>query len=138
MEMYHDYGHNPAEMRAAVSMAKLQDRRIIAVMQPHTFSRVKTLFSDYLTCTRDADITLVTDIFAARETDPGDINSHMIVNGMRMQGIDAYLTPGFDDAESWLLENGREGDLVLTMGCGNINLLNDQMQRHCNQQNKAT
>lgn len=130
MEMYHDYGHNPAEMKAALSMAKLQDRRIIAVMQPHTFSRVKTLFSAYLTCTREADITLVTDIFAARESDPGDINSRMIVDGMREQGIDAVLTPGFDDAESWLLENGREGDLVLTMGCGNINLLNEQMQHH--------
>ncbi len=130
MELYHDYGHNPAEMRAAIGMAKLQDRRVIAVMQPHTYSRVKTLFRDYLTCTTEADITLVTDIFAARETDPGDINSTMLVDGMRAHGIEAYLAPGFTDAEAWLLENGRAGDLVLTMGCGNINLLNIQMQRH--------
>ena len=46
----------------------------------------------------------------------------MLVDGMRRNGINAYLTPSFDDAENFILKNGREGDLVLTMGCGNINL----------------
>ena len=101
-------------------------------MQPHTYSRVISLFDDYLTCTQKADITLVTDIYAAREKDPGTINSQMLVDGMRRHGVKAILTPGFDDVEDWLLTNGREGDLVLTMGCGNINLLNEQMQRNAN------
>ena len=130
MELYHDYGHNPAEMRAAISMARLQGRRVIAVMQPHTYSRVKTLFEDYLTCTQEADITLVTDIFAAREKDPGDISTPMLIEGMHRHSIQAYHTPGFDETEAWLLQNGQPGDLVLTMGCGNINLLNDQMNAH--------
>ncbi|NLD52460.1 MAG: UDP-N-acetylmuramate--L-alanine ligase [Clostridiales bacterium] len=133
MEMYHDYGHNPAEMRSAIGVAKMQGRRVIAVMQPHTYSRVKGLFQDYLTCTGEADITLVTDIYAAREADPGDIHSSMLVEGMRANGIRAHLTPTFDDTEAWLLQHGQPGDLVLTMGCGNINLLNDQMQRHWDQ-----
>ena len=130
MRMYHDYGHNPAEMKSAVSVAAMQGRRVIAVMQPHTYSRVKGLFDDFLTCTRQAAITLVTDIYAAREMDPGDIHSRMLVEGMRGSGIEAYLTPTFEDTEHWLLRHGREGDLVLTMGCGNINLLNDLMQKH--------
>ncbi len=130
MKMYHDYGHNPAEMQAALQVARLQNRRIIAVMQPHTYSRVISLFDDYLTCTSEADITLVTDIYGAREKDPGTINSQMLVDGMRRNGINAYLTPSFDDAENFILKNGKEGDLVLTMGCGNINLLNEQMQKH--------
>ncbi len=134
MRMYHDYGHNPAEMQSALRVAKMQRRRVIAVMQPHTYSRVKGLFAGYLTCTQDADITLVTDIYAARETDPGDIHSSMLVDGMRKNGIDAHLTPTFDDTEQWLLKNGRPGDLVLTMGCGDINLLNDRMQRHWDEQ----
>ena len=54
----------------------------------------------------------------------------MLVEGMRGSGIEAYLTPTFEDTEHWLLRHGREGDLVLTMGCGNINLLNDLMQKH--------
>ena len=117
-------------MRSAIHVAKMQGRRVIAVMQPHTYSRVKGLFEDYLTCTQEADVTLVTDIFAAREQDPGDIHSGMLVEGMRANGIEVHLTPTFDDTERWLLQHGQPGDLVLTMGCGNINLLNDQMQKH--------
>ncbi len=138
MKMYHDYGHNPAEMKSAIDIARLQKRRIIAVMQPHTYSRVISLFTSYLTCTKEADITLVTDIYGAREKDPGTISSRMLVDGMLSRGIKAYLTPSFDDAEQWLLRNGREGDLVLTMGCGNINLLNEQMQQHWDQQTQQT
>lgn len=131
VKMYHDYGHNPTEMRAALDVAVLQKpRRLWAVMQPHTYSRVKSLFNDYLTCTQAADFTLVTDIFAAREKDPGDIHASMLVDGMRKNGIDATLTPTFDDTEKYLRDHWQEGDLVLTMGCGNINLLNEQMQLH--------
>ncbi|MDI9520018.1 MAG: UDP-N-acetylmuramate--L-alanine ligase [Bacillota bacterium] len=130
MDLYHDYGHNPAEMRVAIDMAKLQNRRVIAVMQPHTFSRVKTLFNEYLTCTKKADITLVTDIFAAREVDPGDISTPMLVEGMRKHGVNAFHTPDFDSTEAWILINGKKNDLIITMGCGNINLLNEQMQRN--------
>jgi UDP-N-acetylmuramate--alanine ligase len=54
----------------------------------------------------------------------------MLVDGMRKHGVDAHLTPSFEDTENWLLENGQPGDLVLTMGCGNINLLNELMQQH--------
>lgn len=131
VKMYHDYGHNPEEMRSALSVAAMQHaRRVWAVMQPHTYSRVKGLFQDYLTCTRAADFTLVTDIFAAREKDPGDIKAEMIVEGMRAHGINAVHTPTFDDTEKYLRAHWQPGDLVLTMGCGNINLLNEQMQLH--------
>lgn len=137
MAMYHDYGHNPAEMKAAISMAAGQARRVIAVMQPHTFSRVKSLFEDYLTCTRGADITLVTDIYAAREKDPGDIHSSDLVEGMRARGLNAHLTPTFNDTEEWLIGNGMPGDIIITMGCGNINQLNTQMQQHENEKEMA-
>ena len=131
VKMYHDYGHNPTEMRAALSVAKQQrPRHLWAVMQPHTYSRVKGLFQDYLTCTEIADYTLVTDIFAAREKDPGDIKAEMVVEGMKAHGVNAVHTPSFDDTEKYLREHWQEGDLVLTMGCGNINLLNEQMQLH--------
>ena len=131
VHMYHDYGHNPVEMRGALSVACEQHaNHVWAVMQPHTYSRVKTLFDDYLTCTQAADYTLVTDIYAAREKDPGDINSQMLVDGMRAHGVNAVLTSTFDDTEAYLRAHWQPGDLVLTMGCGNINLLNEQMQQH--------
>jgi len=131
VEIFHDYGHNPAEMRNALSIARKRCKgHLWAVMQPHTFSRVRTLFDQYLTCTEEADYTLVTDICAAREKDPGDLNSGMLVEGMRKNGINAEWTPSFDDTEEYLKSHCRPGDLVLTMGCGDINLLNDQIHRH--------
>ena len=131
VDIYHDYGHNPAEMKNALSIARKNcSGKLWAVMQPHTFSRVRTLFDQYLTCTKEADITLVTDICAAREPDPGDLNSGMIVEGMRRNGIDAVWTPSFDDTEAYLKSRWKPGDLVLTMGCGDINLLNEQIHRH--------
>ena len=131
VEIFHDYGHNPAEMRSVLSVAQLRCKgRLWAVMQPHTYSRVKRLFDEYLTCTEEADFTLVTDICAAREKDPGDIHSGMLVDGMRQHGINAVWTPSFDDTEAYLRAHWQPGDLVITMGCGDINLLNDQISRH--------
>ena len=131
VSLYHDYGHNPAEMRTAVHNAVMQHPHAVwAVVQPHTYSRVITLFDAYLTCTEEADHTLVTDICAAREKDPGTINSAMLVDGMRKNGVDAYLTPSFDDCEQYLRYHWQPGDLVITMGCGDINLLNEQMHAH--------
>ena len=131
VEIFHDYGHNPAEMRNAISIARKRcEGRLWAVMQPHTFSRVRTLFDEYLDCTKEADFTLVTDICAAREKDPGDLNSGMLVEGMKKHGIQAFWTPTFDDTEAYLRAHWKSGDLVLTMGCGDINRLNDQMNRH--------
>ena len=130
-ELFHDYGHNPAEMSNAVSIARKRCKRgrLWAVIQPHTYSRVKTMFEDYLSCTEDADVTLITKIFAAREKDPGDIDSGMLVDAMKDRGLDARLTPEFSDAIKVLRDEVREGDLVITMGCGDIYKLNDMLDQ---------
>ena len=131
VKLYTDYGHNPAEMRSALeNAAKQPHKRLFAVVQPHTYSRVKTLFQDYIHCCDLADDVLVTDIFAAREKDPGDIHATMLVEAMQKEGVPAHYTPTFDDAEAYLRAHWQPGDLVITMSCGNINLLNDQLQKH--------
>ncbi|MBQ9010758.1 MAG: UDP-N-acetylmuramate--L-alanine ligase [Clostridia bacterium] len=129
--LYTDYGHNPAEMYSALENAKMQPhRRLFAVMQPHTYSRVKTLFNDYIHCCDLADEILVTDIFAAREKDPGDIHATMLVDAIAKTGKSVHYTPTFDDCEKYLREHWAPGDLVRTMSCGDIHLLNAQIQRH--------
>ncbi|MDR2657210.1 MAG: UDP-N-acetylmuramate--L-alanine ligase [Oscillospiraceae bacterium] len=129
--LVHDYGHNPPEMRNAMKVAAMQPHNHLwAVMQPHTYSRLKGLFADYIHCCDEANTILVTDIFAAREVDPGDIHATALVDAMRGQGLDAVYTPTFDDAERYLRQHWHPGDLVLTMGCGNINLLNAQIEAH--------
>ena len=131
VKLYTDYGHNPAEMHSALDNAAHQPhKRLFAVMQPHTYSRVKTLFKDYIHCCDAADEILVTDIFAAREKDPGDIHSTMLVDAIAATGHKVAYTPTFDDAERYLRENWQPGDLVITMSCGDIHLLNKQIQEH--------
>ncbi len=139
-EIFHDYGHNPTEMRNAVSVARKRCKgKLYAVMQPHTFSRVRTLFQEYLTCTKEADVTMVMDICAAREKDPGDLNSGMLVDGMKQHGVNAVWTPSFDDTEAYLRAHLKPGDLAITMGCGDVNMLNEQIHQHelANQQRKG-
>lgn len=131
VELYTDYGHNPAEMRSALENASKQPhRRLFAVVQPHTYSRVKTLFDGYIHCCDLADEILITDIFAAREKDPGDIHATMLVDAIAKTGQNVHYTPTFDDCERYLREHWQPGDLVITMSCGNIHLLNAQLQAH--------
>ncbi|MBQ3080369.1 MAG: UDP-N-acetylmuramate--L-alanine ligase [Clostridia bacterium] len=131
VRVYQDYAHNPAETNNVLKVARLQAHKTLwAVLQPHTYSRTKALFNGFLSCFDDADKVLVTDICAAREKDPGDINSSMLVEAMREKGIDAYLTPSFDDAEDFLRKHWNEGDVVVTLGCGDIDLLNEQILIH--------
>lgn len=131
VNVYQDYGHNPAEIKNALSIAKLQPHRTLwAVWQPHTYSRTKKLFSQFLDAFHDADQVLVTDICAAREQDPGDIASSMLIQPLRDHGSPAHLTPSFDDAEAFLRAHWQPGDLVVTLGCGDIDLLNEQIKLH--------
>ena len=131
VKVFTDYGHNPAEIKSALEIAALEPHKTLwAVWQPHTYSRTKTLFDQFLTTFDKADKVLVTDICAAREKDPGDIRSEMLIGPLRERGVDAMLTPTFDDAEAYLRAHWQAGDVVITHGCGDIDLLNEQIALH--------
>lgn len=128
---YTDYGHNPAEIKNAIQIAALQPHRTLwSVWQPHTYSRTKTLFNAFLETFDGVDKLLITNICAARESDPGDISSQMLIEPLRARGVDAHLTPTFDDAEAYLRAHWQEGDLMISHGCGDIDLLNEQIALH--------
>lgn len=126
VKLYHDYGHNPSEYKTVVPIAAmLPHNRLYVVLQPHTYSRAKALIDDFGPSFIGADEVLVTDIYAAREKDPGDIDSHMLIERMQGFGYTTVYCPGFAQCRDYLFANWRPGDIVLTVGCGNINLLND-------------
>ncbi len=131
VKCYTDYGHNPAEIKNALKIASLQPhRRLWSVWQPHTYSRTKTLFNAFVETFDGVDRLLITDICAARETDPGDIHSRMLIDPIRARGVDVVLTPSFDDAEAYLRAHWRPGDIMMSHGCGDIDLLNEQIALH--------
>ena len=128
---YTDYGHNPAEIKNAIQIAGMQEHRTLwSVWQPHTYSRTKTLFNAFLTTFDGVDRLLITDICAARESDPGDISSEMLIEPLRARGIDAVLTHTFDAAEAYLRAHWQPGDLMISHGCGDVDLLNEQIAKH--------
>ncbi len=131
VKCYTDYGHNPAEIRNALDIASMQPHGTLwSVWQPHTYSRTKTLFDAFVTTFDGVDRLLITDICAARESDPGDIRSEMLLEPIRARGVEVVHTPTFDDAEAYLRAHWRPGDLMISHGCGDIDLLNEQIALH--------
>jgi len=131
VKCYTDYGHNPAEIRNALQIANMQPHRTLwSVFQPHTYSRTKQLFDQFIETFDLADHLLITDICAARESDPGDIRSEMLLEPLRARGVTVTHTPTFDDAEAFLRANWQPGDIMISHGCGDIDLLNEQIALH--------
>ena len=131
--VYDDYGHHPTEVKATLEGAKAlccEAGDLICVFQPHTYSRTKTLFDQFVETFDEADRLLITDIMGAREVDPGDIKSEMLIAPIRARGVDAVLTPTFDDAEAYLRKHWQAGDVMISHGCGDIDLLNEQIALH--------
>ena len=130
VRVYQDYAHNPAEMKTAIHIAALQPHNTLwAVWQPHTYSRTKALFNGFVETFDEADHILITDVMGARESDPGDVKSEMFLEPLRARGKNVDVTPTFDDAEAYLRSHWQPGDLVITLGCGNIDLLNEQIAK---------
>ncbi len=116
-DVFDDYAHHPAELRALLEMAKtLGYRRVICAFQPHTYTRTKALFDDFVRELQIADVAVLTDIYAAREQNTVGISSKDLVE--RIPG--SVYCPSLEDAAAALRRIAGPGDLVLTVGAGDI------------------
>ena len=116
-KIYDDYAHHPGELHVLMDTAKtLGYQRIICAFQPHTYSRTKALFSDFVRELGRADVTILTDIYAAREKNTLGISSKDIAD--RIDG--AIYCPTLDDVFAQLKAMARPGDLILTVGAGDV------------------
>ena len=116
-KIYDDYAHHPGELHALLQMAQnLGYRRIICAFQPHTYSRTKALFHDFIRELKAADIVLLAEIYAAREKNTIGISSKDLAK--ELPG--AIYCPTLEDVTSHLRTLAQEGDLILTVGAGNI------------------
>jgi UDP-N-acetylmuramate--alanine ligase len=122
--VYDDYAHHPGELHALLTAAKTMGyQRIICAFQPHTYTRTSALFSEFVEELRQVDVPVLTDIYAARERNLIGISSRMIAD--RIPG--AVYCPSLQDVASYLRENAREGDLILTVGAGDIYKAGDML-----------
>ena len=117
-----DYAHHPAEIKAVISAAKeIATRRIIVVHQPHRFSRLKSLFTDFSKCFRDADIVGITPVFAAGEPQISGFDSETLINSVTRSGMQKVEYVENEASFSRFLRNNcNKGDIFLTLGAGSI------------------
>ncbi|MCG6537975.1 MAG: UDP-N-acetylmuramate--L-alanine ligase, partial [Syntrophales bacterium LBB04] len=117
-----DYGHHPTEIRATLAAVRQAwDGRIMVAFQPHRYSRTKFLFTEFLTAFSDADTLLVTDIYPAGEEAIPGVNADLLCEGIRDRGHENVRhISGFDAITAYLLENAGPGDIIVTLGAGNV------------------
>jgi len=120
--VYDDYGHHPTEIKATLKGARelYPKNKIITVFQPHLYSRTKFLFGDFGKSFGDADEIILADIYAAREPKDESINSRMLAEEITKNGGKTRYMESFDKIAGFLAENARKGDIVITMGAGDI------------------
>ena len=116
-----DYAHHPTEIRATLTAAqKYPHKRLVLVFQPHTYSRTKAFLDDFAEVLSMADVIVLADIFAAREQNTFGVSSKDILERLTAKGKDAHYFPSFEEIEKFLLKNCMNGDLLITMGAGNV------------------
>ena len=127
-----DYAHHPTEVQATLKAAKSGwDRRIIAVFQPHLFSRTQEFFREFASALRISDLVIITDIYPAREKPIPGINAKLIFNEYNNKSkTNCYYVPDLDDLESTLDDIIQPNDMVITMGAGNIWRYSESYAKH--------
>lgn len=116
-----DYAHHPTEISATLSAAKNTDaKRIVVVFQPHTYTRTKAFLDDFAKALSVADMVVLADIYAAREKNTIGISSMDLKEKIDALGTECYYFPSFEEIEKFLLEKCMNGDLLITMGAGNV------------------
>ena len=116
-----DYAHHPTEISATLTTAQhYPHKELWVVFQPHTYTRTKAFLPEFIEALSGYDHVVLADIYAAREDDPGDIHSKDITEGLLAKGCDAYYLPSFEAIQQFLLEKCKKGDLLITMGAGDV------------------
>lgn len=117
-----DYAHHPAEIKATLETAKKSwKRRVVAIFQPHRYTRTRGLFNDFLTAFHQADVLIITDIYGAGEKKIEGVEASSLYQGIRDHGHrDVTYIAQKEEIPDHLLKVIQEKDLIITLGAGNI------------------
>ena len=126
-----DYGHHPTELRATLAAARsVHAGRIVVVFQPHRYTRTRDLFDAFAAAFHDADLLVLTEIYAAGEAKIPGVESALLADAIRARGHrDVRFVPDLERVVPELLPELRSGDLVLTLGAGSVSRLGPQLLR---------
>lgn len=132
-----DYAHHPTEIEATLEAINNTSKgSIYCIFQPHTFSRTKILLDSFSKAFKNADKVIITDIYAAREYDNGEIHSRDLANAVNKKSGNAIYISTFEEIEDYLLKNTKDGDIILTMGAGNVYLIGESILKKSSHEQK--
>ncbi len=122
-----DYGHHPTEIQATLKAARHRypERRIWAIWQPHTYTRTKMLFDEFVASFEDADAVVVTEVFRSREPVDPDFSALQVVKAMQHQ--DVHFAATLANATTFLLEYLRTGDVMIVFSAGDATEISEQV-----------
>ena len=118
-----DYAHHPNEIRATLAAAQnIPHGKIWCLFQPHTYTRTMALFEQFADAFADADVVVLAEIYAAREKNIYKLSSRSLMNEIKRRhpDKDVYFMPEFESMAEFAVHNAQEGDIILTMGAGDI------------------
>ena len=116
-----DYAHHPDEITATIKTAKhYPHKKMWVVFQPHTYSRTKSLLPEFGKALKEADAVVLADIYASREKDTLGVSSLDVKKEIEKYGTEVHYYPSFSEIENFLLESCSPGDLLITMGAGDV------------------
>jgi UDP-N-acetylmuramate--alanine ligase len=119
--VFDDYGHHPTEIKATLAAAKSCGKRLVVLFQPHRYTRTKYLMDEFAVAFNDADVLLLADIYPASEDPIGGVTSDVLVERIKQFGHkNTEYCGDLDRAVERLVEIVQPGDLVLTLGAGNV------------------
>ncbi len=127
-----DYAHNPAKVAAVIDAARTYaPARVVVCFQPHLYSRTAAAAYEFGAALATADEVVVTEIYAARERPQAGVTAKLVVDAVseRRPGMPLAYMPGLGDAAAYLHAQMREGDLVLTVGAGDVRTVGDDLLR---------
>jgi len=125
-----DYGHHPSEIQATLRTARqVADGRVVIVFQPHRYSRTKCLFDELADSLQDCDELIVTDIYAAGETPDDSVSSLALCERIKEKGKADVLYLKKEELVNHLASQAKSGDLVLTLGAGDIRVVAEQLTK---------
>ena len=127
--VYDDYAHHPTEIKAFLRGARgaFVGKKIIAIFQPHLFSRTKDFLDDFSHSFENADEVIILPIYKAREIDNGEVSSGMLVEKIRNTGKHVDLMTSFADVVEYLNSKSHENTIIATIGAGETNILATQL-----------
>jgi UDP-N-acetylmuramate--alanine ligase len=127
-KIFDDYAHHPTEIKATLeAINNTTKSNVYCIFQPHTFSRTKILLDNFSKAFKLSHKVIITDIYAAREIDNGEIHSRDLAKVVKKSGTDAIYLSTFEEIKNYLLQNIKPNDIILTMGAGNVHLIGETL-----------